>query len=533
MGAERLSMRQIREILRQKWALGLSHRTVAESLRVGLGTVTSVVRRAQAAGLDWAAVQALGDDQALESRLYGRADVAGQRQRPWPDCAAIHAERTKPGVTLELLHLEYLERHPDGYRYTRFCDIYRRWLRRRGLSMRQLHRAGDKLFVDYAGQRPHVIDPTTGEVVEVELFVAVLGASNYTYAEATRTQQVPDWIASHERAFIFFGGVATALVCDQLKSGVALPCRYEPGLQRTYEACAAHYGAVILPARPGKPRDKAKVEAGVLVAERWILARLRHERFFSLAALNARIDELLTALNTRRMRRYQASRQELFERIERPALRPLPPEPFVYGEWVLARVNIDYHVELHRHYYSVPYPLAHEVVDAWITATTVELFHRGQRVAAHRRDPTAGRHTTTPAHMPKAHQQHLEWTPSRLTAWGATIGPQTAALVSAILADRPHPEQGYRSCLGLRRLSRRYGAPRLEAAATRALAAGARSYRHVDSILKHGLDRLPLEDSPLPARPRPPLHAHVRGRAYYDGDAAAPAPGAPPAGTPA
>lgn len=513
MATERLSMRQIRDILRQKWALGLSHRDVAQSLRVGLGTISSVVSRAQAAGLDWPQVQSLADD-ALEGRLYGRPEVAGQRQRPAPDCAWIHAERRRPGVTLELLHLEYLERHPDGYRYTRFCDLYRNWLDRRRLSMRQIHRAGEKGFVDYAGQKPRFIDPATGEVIEAELFVAALGASNYTYAEATRTQQVPDWIASHARAFAFFGGVPGAIVCDQLKSGVVLPCRYEPGLQRTYEEFAEHYGTAILPARPAMPRDKAKVEAGVLVAERWILARLRHETFFSLGALNARIAELRIDLNARRMRRYGASRRELFERLDQPALRPLPSEPFIYGEWEVARVNIDYHVEIRRHYYSVPYALIHEVVDARVSATTVELLHRGARIAAHLRDDTPGRHTTNPAHMPKAHQHHLEWTPSRLIQWAETIGPQTAALVAAILADRPHPEQGYRSCLGLLRLSRRDGTARLEAACARALTVGVRSYRHVDSILKHGLDRLP---PPVPAEPLPlaPAHEHLRGRAYY------------------
>jgi transposase len=506
-------MRQIREILRQKWALRLSHRAVAGGLGVGLGTISSVVTRAQAAGLNWAQIEPL-TEAVLESWLYGRPEVAGQRQRPWPDCAWIHAERAKPGVTLELLHLEYLERQPDGYRYTRFCDIYRRWLKRRGLSMRQVHRAGEKMFVDYAGQQPHLVEPTTGEVRAVELFVAVLGASNYTYAEATLTQQVPDWLASHQRAFSFFGGVTSAVVCDQLKSGVTVACRYEPGLQRTYEEFAQHHGTVILPARPAKPRDKAKIEVAVQIAERWILARLRHETFFSLAALNARIAELVTVLNARPMRRYRASRQELFARLDQPALRPLPAAPFVYAEWKLARVNVDYHVALDDHYYSVPYTLLHERVDARLTATTVEVFHRGQRVAAHARSPLRGRHTTDPAHMPKAHQQHLEWSPSRLIAWGRTIGPHTATLVEAILADRPHPEQGYRSCLGILRLAKRYGAPRLEQACGRAGAVGARSYRHVDSILKHGLDRLPPVE---PAAPLPlaPVHEHLRGRGYY------------------
>src|SRR5438876_833877 len=302
MATERLSMRQTREILRQKWSLGRTHREVAQSLGISCGAVGTTVLRARAAGLDWAQVDTLSDE-VLQARVYG-PPTPPTHHRAVPDGAYLHAERRKPGVTLELLHLEYLEQHPDGYRYTQFCEIYRRSLKRRGLSMRQVHRAGEKCFVDYAGQKPRLIDPATGEVIEVELFVAVMGASNYTYAEATRTQQVPDWIASHQRAFAFFGGVTGALVCDQLKSGVTVSCRYEPGLQRTYEEFAQHAGTVILPARPGKARDKAKVEVGVQVAERWILARLRHETCFSLAALNARIRELLADLNDRVMRQY-------------------------------------------------------------------------------------------------------------------------------------------------------------------------------------------------------------------------------------
>jgi transposase len=317
--------------------------------------------------------------------------------------------------------------------------------------MRQIHRGGDKLFVDYSGKKPTLIEPTTGEVTEVELFVAVLGASNYTYAEATRTQQVPDWIASHERAFAFFGGVPAAVVPDHLKSGVTIACRYEPGIQRTYEEFAQHYGTAILPARPRHPRDKAKAEVAVQIAQRWILARLRHERFFSLAALNARIAQLLEPLNAKLMRTYKASRRQLFLQLDQPALRSLPPEPFIVGEWKLnARVNINYHIDVHGHYYSVPHQLRHELVDARLTATTVEIFQRGQRVAAHLRDDRRGRHTTDPAHMPKSHREHGDWSPSRLIEWATTIGPHTAALVEAILADRPHPEQGYRSLYSAR-----------------------------------------------------------------------------------
>ena len=463
MATKRLSMRQTREILRQRLLLRRSYREISLSLGASVGAAANAVARAQAQGLDWTAIQAL-TDVALEAQLYRRADLP-RGDRPVPDCVYLHTELRKPGVTLELLHLEYLEQHPTtGYRYTQFCDYYRRWLGRHRLTMRQTYKAGEKLFVDYSGKKPSYIDPGTGEQIFVELFVAVWGASNFTFAEATRTQQGPDWIASHQRAFAYFGGAPVAVVCDCLKSGVVVPCRYEPGLQRTYEDLIHHYGAVILPARPGAATDKAKVEAGVLVVQRWILARLRRETFFSLEALNARIAELLEDLNSRTMRLYRASRRELFDRLDRPALQSLPATPFAYAEWKIARVNIDYHVELHGHYYSTPFTLVHEPVDVRFTATTVEIFHRGQRVAAHQLSHVRGAHTTIAAHMPKAHQAHAEWTPSRILEWGLEIGPETHALVDEILRDRPHPEQGYRSCLGLYRLGRRYGKPRLEAA---------------------------------------------------------------------
>jgi transposase len=511
MATERLPMRTIREILRQKWQLGRSNRAVARSVGLSVGAIGGTLHRARAAGLDtWAAVEAV-PDAALEAQLYHRGAGAA-RVRAQPDCAAIHTERRQPGVTLQLLHLEYLERHPDGYQYTQYCELYRQWLRRRGLTMRQVHRAGEKSFVDYAGKRPGLTDPATGARVPVELFVMALGASSYTYAEATHTQQLPDWIASHTRAFAYFGGVPAAVVCDQLKSGVTVPCRYEPGVQRLYAELGTHYGTTILPARPARPRDKAKVEVAVQVAERWIVARLRHATCFTLAALNERIAELLAALNAKPMRHYGgASRAELFTRLDQPALRSLPPVPFAYAEWKHARVNLDYHIAVEHHAYSVPHALVHEAVEVRLTATALEVFHAGHRVAAHRRSEQRGGFTTDPAHMPKAHQAHHEWRPSRFIAWAGTIGPQTAALVAAILADRPHPEQGYRSCLGILRLAKRYDAGRLEAACARALAAGARSYRHVDAILRRGLDRTTDTTAATPALD----HENIRGRDYY------------------
>jgi transposase len=506
-------MRKTKEILRQKWLLGRSHRAIAASVGVGAGSVSEVAGRATTAGLgSWAAVEPL-DEATLEVRLYPSS--AAGKPRPLPDPAYLHTELRRKGVTLQLLHVEYLEQHRDGYGYTQFCEHYRRWLACHAPTMRQVHRAGEKLFVDYSGKKPHVTDPKTGECVEVELFVAVLGASNYTYVEATRSQQGRDWIASHIRALEFLGAVPTAIVPDQLKSGVRRACRYEPGIQRTYEDLATHYGTTIIPARPKHPRDKAKVEVGVLIAQRWILARLRNQTFFSLDELNQRIADLVEELNDRTMKVYRESRRQLFDRLDRPALRPLPTTRFQYAEWKQVRVNIDYHVEVDHHYYSVHHTLIHEPLDARVSAATIEIFRRGERIASHVRSFERGRHTTVTEHMPTSHQKHLEWSPSRLTHWASTIGVHTAQLVGAILADRPHPEQGYRSCLGILRLGKRYGDERLEAACARALTAGARSYRHVDSILKHGLDRVPVVNHDAPDEAQPIAHENVRGRDYY------------------
>lgn len=514
MAGRRLSMRRTREILRQKWALGRSHRAVAQSLGVSTGAVSAALARARAAELSWEVVEELGERE-LEHQLY-RSARGGASARPLPDWSEIHRELGRKGVTLQLLHLEYLERHPDGYAYTQFCDYYRRWRGQQKRSMRQVHRAGEKLFVDYSGKKPEIVDPTSGEVHEVELFLAVLGASSFTFAEATESQRSADFIASHVRAFAYFGGVAELLVPDQLKSGVTKACRYEPGLQRTYEEMAEHYGIAVMPARPRKPKDKAKVEVAVQVVQRWILAVLRHETFFSLAELNARIRTLLDQLNDRPMRAYRASRRELFLRLDQPALRSLPAEPFVFAEWKLAKVNIDYHVELDGHYYSVPHALVGERVELRFTALTLEVYFRGQRVASHRRSRHRGRHTTVSSHMPKSHQKHMAWTPSRLIHWGESVGEATGALVAAILADRPHPEQGYRSCLGILRLGKRYGNDRLEAACARAHRARAKSYRHVESILKNGLDRVAPVESRQSPQPSLPLHENVRGSDYYD-----------------
>lgn len=512
----RLSMEKAREILRQKLDLRRSHREVAASAGVSLGIVSKIVGRAETAELDWSKVAGM-DDEALRLALYGPRD-SGRQDRPLPDCLWIYNERKKPGVTLELLHLEYLADYPDGYRYTQFCEHYQRWFQNRKLSMRQVHRAGEKLFVDYSGKKPHYTDRETGEKVEVEFFVAALGASNLTYAEASRSQKGPDFIASHLRTLEYIGGVTDAIVCDQLKSGVSRACRYEPEIQRTYEEMARHYDCTVLPARPRKPRDKPKVEVAVQIAQRWILARLRNETFFSLGELNERIWALVDELNDRPMKSYgKVSRRQLFEEIDAPVLKPLPPRRFLYGEWKAARVSIDYHVDVDGHYYSVPFTHRGELVDVRLAAETIEIFYKRTRVASHRRSYKKGRHTTISDHMPKAHREHLEWSPSRFIRWAAKIGPKTTEFIETVLKERPHPEQGYRSCLGILNLEKRYPG-RLENACRCAVRAGARSGRNVAAILKNGLDRLEgerVEERPKRERPRI-VHENVRGPEYYN-----------------
>ena len=380
--------------------------------------------------------------------------------------------------------------------------------------LRQEHRAGEKLFVDYAGSTIAVQDPATSQRREAQLFVAVLGASNYTFAEATWTQGLADWMGSHMRAFEFLGGVPEIVVPDNLKSGVTKTCRYEPGVNITYEEMAGHYGVAVVPARPRKPRDKAKVEAGVLLVERWILAALRKRTFFSLGAVNEAIAELLTRLNERPFRKREGSRRSLFQALDQPALKSLPAERYQYGEWKTARVNIDYHIEFDQHCYSVPYALTQQQVEVRATAATVEIFHRGVRVASHARSQVPYRSTTSDEHRPKSPQKHLEWTPSRLIEWARTIDPATAEVFDRIMAAKRHPEQGYRSCLGILRLGDQYPKERVEAAARRAVALNACSYQSMKSILKHNLDGLAPEP---PSDPKPPLdHPNLRGPEYFD-----------------
>jgi len=506
-------MRKIKEVLRLKWDKDLSNRQIAKACGISRPTVSDYLRRAIRASLGWPLPSGL-DETALERQLFPPPPSLPAHARGVPNWSVVHQElRSKKSVTLFLLWQEYRETHLEGYQYSWFCDHYRNWRGKLDVVMRQDHRAGEKLFVDYAGQTASVVDNASGEIREAQIFIAVLGASNYTYAEATWSQGLPDWIGSHVRTFAFLDGIPELVVPDNLRAGVSKAHRYEPDINPTYQDMASHYGVAVLPTRVRRPRDKAKVEAGVLVVERWILAALRHRSFFSLAELNGVIRELLEKLNTRPFKKLPGCRREHFENLDQPALQPLPAEPYVYAEWKKARVHIDYHVAVDGHYYSVPHALIKKQLDVRITQNTIELFYRGNRVASHRRSWQKGRHTTVSAHMPESHRQAGDWSPERLSNWAAKTGPATEELIQTVLMSRKHPQQAYRSCLGILRLGKAYGDDRLEAACRRALTLGSHSYKSIESILKHRLDDKPLAEQQELALPED--HDNIRGPSYY------------------
>ena len=508
-------MRKIKEVLRLKYDCGLSAREIARSCKVSRSTVAEYLMRAKAAGISWPEAAALPDIQ-IEESLFPVKPVPSSVKRPEPDYEHIYNELRKYrkfNLTLTQLWLEYKEDHPDGYQYSQFCDGYRRWKGRLDYYMRQEHRYGEKTFIDFSDGLS-IVDRATGELILTQLFLAVWGASNYTYAEATLSQALSEWIGAHRRALEYFQCAPRVLIPDNLKSGVSKACKYEPELNPTYADMAEHYGCAVVPARPRKPRDKAKVEVGVLIAKRWILAVLRKRTFYSLAELNAAIRECLERLNTRPMRHLKKSRRELFEAMERPSALPLPVRPYEYAEWLKARVGFNYHVEVNDHSYSVPFRLLHERLDIRLTATTIEAFHKGERVAAHARSYVKGGYTTLKEHMPPEHRAYAEWSPSRFTKWAGKTGTATAQLVEKVMAGRTYPEQAYKACMGIINLSRHYEPVRVEAAAERALKYNACSYRSMKAILAAGLDREP--DGQKSGRQMSlPLHQNIRGKEYY------------------
>ena len=504
MAQARLPVRKIREVLRLK-AEQRSNRQIAAAIGCARSTVQDCLRRCSEAGLTWPLPPEL-DEETLYARLYCRQVPLSRT--PAPDFAKLHAELRRPGVTRMLLWQEYKAAQPDGWQYSEFCEQYRRWLGGQDAVLRQTHRPGDKLFVDYAGQTMPVTDRRTGLIRQAQVFVAVLGASNYTFAEATWTQALPDWLGSHVRALAFIGGVPAAIVPDNLKSGVTKPSRYEPELNPSYQDFAEHYGVAVLPARVRKPRDKAKVEGGVLIVERSILARLRNLTFFSLAELNQAIAALLAELNARAFQQREGNRQSLFEAEERPVLKPLPDRAYEFAEWKKAKVHLDYHVQVEGAFYSVPYALIGKTVDVRMTARGLEVFHRQKLVATHVRSTQRGQFTTAAAHRPERHSAVIDLTHEKLMQRALVIGPATVEVLAQQVQRRRHPEEALRASLGILRLAKDFSPTQLEAAAERAVSLGAFSYRAVRALIT-----TPAEPSPSPV---PPLtHANVRGGDYF------------------
>ena len=513
MKPKKVTVLRLKDILRLHHEARLSHRQIARSLGLSIGVISKYLTRARLAGIDWPLPPDTDESQLLAILQPKRNGVATQGLAE-PDFAELSLELSRKGMTRQLLWEEYAERHPrNHYSYSRFTVLYRAWFKKQRISMRQTHRAGEKLFVDYAGLTLQIIDSRTGEERSAQVFVAVLGASSYTYAEATWTQRLPDWIGSHVRAFTFFGGVPEIVVPDNLKSAVSKACRYDPELNPSYAQCAAYYQTAVIPARPYKPQDKSKAEVGVQIVERWIMMRLRKLQLFSLNEANQAIRALLDDLNNRPFKQRPGSRQSQFENIDKPMLKPLPSAAYAYRHVVKARAHIDYHVSYEGHHYSVPYRLRGEEVMVHAGEQTVGVFYQGKCVAEHPRSRNASGHTTNTAHMPKAHAKHQEWTPSRFLNWAQSIGPATQRVVRYQLESRPHPEHGYRACLGILNLAKKYGKDRLEAACLRAEKIGGLHYKNLASILSTSLDKLPLEsDKPSSL---PTTHGNVRGADYY------------------
>jgi transposase len=509
---KKLPMRKISEILRLS-AAGMSNREIAAATGAGKSTVGEYLARAEAAGIGWPLAEGV-DDEAIEAKLFPPPSAELAARRPLPDWRQVHRElRRGHHVTLRLLWLEWKTSNPEGWGYSQFCSHYQGWLGSQDVVMRLSYGAGERMFVDFSGDRASLVDPVTGEASYAEVFVAVLGCSGLLYTEATRGQDLSSWLSAHVRAFEFYKGVPEVVVPDNLRSGVTKACRYDPELNPSYLELARHYDTVVLPTRPYHPRDKAAVEAGVLSVERWVLAPLRNRAFFSLAECNVAMAERLAELNARAFRGEPTSRAELFAELEAGALKPLPARAYEFAEWKKVTVNIDYHVEHDRRYYSVPYQLVRQHLELRAAAGTVEVYQGSKRVASHPREHGARRYVTDPAHMPASHRAHLEWTPSRLIEWARTVSGPTGDLVSAILATKVHPEHGYRACLGLMSLAKRYGPERTGAACERALASGAISYSSIKSSLAEGLNRLPLPSSE--PTPPPPAHENLRGPDYY------------------
>ena len=511
---EKISMLKIKEVLRYKYEAKLSARKISRALNVSHTVVNDYIKRFEALSFSYEILMELSDKEIV-SKLF---DVSSKPSKyPVPNWSKIHKDLRNKIVTLELLHEEYRKDYPDGhYGYTWFCNHYKAYAKKLSPSMRQIHKSGEKVFIDFSGVRQAIADPRTGEIVYAEIFVAVLGASGYPFVIAVPSQKKSDFIYAHNAMFKAFGGVPELLIPDNLKSAVTKADRYEPDLNPDYEKLAVHYGTAIMPARGYKPKDKGLVENGVKLMQRWLLARLRHTTFYSIAQLNNKINELMPLYRNKKMKRLGVSRQELFDTIDKPALNPLPVHEYEYKELKLLKVSIDYHIQLDHVLYSVPYQLIHKKVEVWFSTKMVSIYFEGKEVATHPRLYKRGAYSTQTAHMSSAHQKYLEWSPGRIMNWGLTIGKQTSKLLQTIMERKPHPEMGYRSCLGLMRTYEKYKEKEMSEEQLDEISAYALRYqkfrlKQIKELLKN-----PPKEEEDTAVSLLASHENVRGGSYYE-----------------
>jgi transposase len=515
MPGKRISMKKVHEILRLSMEEGWSQREISNSVHLGKTTVQRVLQKVGDSGLTWQQLKGMSEIQLIETVLYPPRRLPSQTKKPLPDWTQVRKQLLEKGVTLMLVWMDYKHDHPDGLQYSQFCSSYKAWLKSADLTLRHRHVAGDKLFVDFSGLKVPWLHLPSGEIQEASIFVAVLGASNMTFVQAVANESLPSWISAHVDAFAFFEGAPQAIVPDNLRSGVARACRYDPDTNPTYHSLAEHYGTTVMPTRARKPRDKAKVEVGVQIVQRWVLAQLRRQTFTSLQEINDAICPLLKHLNSKVMRRYGVSRQQLWQETEKAALRPLPSEPFEIPIWKTAKVNIDYHVEFERRYYSVPFSAVGTQVLIKATRQLVRIFQGDAVLASHPRlEGPLGQFQTLAEHMPPRHTAYLKWTPERILEWAESTGPSTKSYCQEVIAHRKHPEQGFRACLGILRLGQKFSAERLEEVCSQALGMKVYSYRVIERLLQERAKSQPRK------RTRPqtelPHHENIRGSSYYN-----------------
>lgn len=518
MPAKGTSMKKLTQLLRLHFESKLTTRPIAKSLGLSVGVINKYINLALNKGLSWPLPDGL-NEKALEELLRPASSSKSSNQSKDADkinFSKIHQEMKLKGVTLQLLWEEYADEQENPLSYSRYCYHYRMYKKSLKRSMRQIHKAGDKTFIDYSGVTFDIIDPQTNNIRAAEIFVGVLGASKYTYAEATWTQQLHDFLGSQQRMFEFFGGVSALLVPDNLRSAISKTCRYEPDTNPTYAQFAEHYGVAVLPARPYTPQDKASVESGVQLVQRWILARLRHQTFVGLAELNAEIRRLIKILNQKPFQKLPGNRESAFLEIDKPALKRLPEVAYQYRQYKAARVGVDYHVALNGHYYSVPHRYCGELLDLWFNQHLVECYFQGEKIATHPYSQIQGANSTRVQHMPQNHQKHSELSKERFMRWAEEIGISTQLAVENIFKDKPHIEQAYRACLGLLSLSKKYGAKRLEQACTYGIEKGVFSRKSILSILENNLDQATgIGEAHCVQRAFSAMHENIRGSQYY------------------